>query len=762
MSYFDLALRANKQVINIAEIELGYEISRLDEGGGASTSWTNDATYTNCAFISKTITVGNVPRNIVKVTVNGYDMDPMANLTLCNANNGSWYYSLAEGKLWINPPGGTTAATYLNGAVGSNGVIVVAFFILPFDNAALELGPAGEEVQYEPRIINDDPFSSVVKTKDEYFSEEPQTGGSLTLANHDGYFDALLGAPYVWLQCRVRMANGINYAGYIMPYDSYQEVQTAVISGVERTDQTLRVDFKSNSWRFNVPALQWYYDTDSDPDYPDVVAYTNMDTSKLGTPQPLMFGANDTAASNDINGNWELGIQAVCVDKGIAGGGGGFKSRKYKWLAQLKDPESGNSLTVTVTRVYRKSGANPAILIPSANYSLSEGNTLITFIRGYAISEGDEIRVVGKGYADLTGGAFGGKFTGTSGAQIKMSYDVIHTLAICLAGYQTNELDISSFTDVAKKKRLTYLLLDAAAGSSTVTVNNSAALIVGQELKIGTDDNAGAGYNITAINGRRVSISPNLGTSQTAAADILVFGSLTPPAYDDDIRMFIDTQMNVSELVKSMCVGIRGLVHEGTNGKIRFDLLDALPQAGDIYLTEEDFEYFIDAFTTDRIVSRVVVAYAQSLNQKNPNNETQAADVHNPNVPLRIGARDPAIFKKKKNTRTVTIGGLKFTDNPAEGVYRIQRELTVQTYLTSGNKAKLLADSYYASFKRGARDVRTKELSGIALPVLTGQRAIVYRSRGWGGALNDFVTWTTFGKKDTSASATDLELMQAK
>jgi|GEM_PF-2981507 len=188
-------------LISLLEIEIGHRID--------GDSWTQDATYTSCWWISHLEGKPSKVEECIRATLVISTYTERANLADCNANSSSWYWDAANNRLYLHTSGSddpSTAGKYL---------IQSYFWDKLCNKQAGDIVFDG--VYYLPYL--DDTIPPIrMETSGYHEGGTRQTFGTISVINADGYFDTRL-SDYIYEAKKMRYLVGERgdvYADYII------------------------------------------------------------------------------------------------------------------------------------------------------------------------------------------------------------------------------------------------------------------------------------------------------------------------------------------------------------------------------------------------------------------------------------------------------------------------------------------------------------------------------------------------------------------
>lgn len=170
----------------------------------------------------------------------GTDLTEAANLAACNATASRWYWSKADGLLYVNPPAGATE-TIFDAPVQAEILFLFANRARLFDD-----GFAEDRIKTVPKLSLriEERFGGVAQTG----------GGSMVFNNADGFFDDLAGKVQ-WNAGTVALEMGIDAAGSVMAEADYRLLATWQIEDSQIDDMgfTLELKERKNNLRRKLP-----------------------------------------------------------------------------------------------------------------------------------------------------------------------------------------------------------------------------------------------------------------------------------------------------------------------------------------------------------------------------------------------------------------------------------------------------------------------------------------------------------------------------
>jgi hypothetical protein len=170
---------AQKKLIILIEVEKGHRID--------TDTWIQDATYTNCWWISHTNVVANIEREgkPSRVEENGEEYTERATLELCNTNAGSWFWDSANKRLYIHTSGSNNP--------GGGSYIILSYIWMRFAAQPYVFGGK----LYLPRLKEDSISEISYSTAGYHEGGTQQTFSAVALINADGFFDEEF-SDYIW------------------------------------------------------------------------------------------------------------------------------------------------------------------------------------------------------------------------------------------------------------------------------------------------------------------------------------------------------------------------------------------------------------------------------------------------------------------------------------------------------------------------------------------------------------------------------------
>ena len=218
-------------------------------------AWVVDGTYTNTYKV-------NIAEEIDSVKWNGTTtLTERASAALVDANAGSWYWDGAT--LWVRPVSGSIFDA-----------VVQAFAIFRFSNPKSKIL---NDLFWDPRLLSAPNISQRIEP---VFGGVGQIGGgSMTLANADGYFDGM--QDYQWRAGVVTLKIGVDLADADMAWADYETLATWAIQDHARDEQTFRLQLLERKARTKAKLPQAFFNR---TDYP------NIDEEWIGKPVPIAYG----------------------------------------------------------------------------------------------------------------------------------------------------------------------------------------------------------------------------------------------------------------------------------------------------------------------------------------------------------------------------------------------------------------------------------------------------------------------------------------
>lgn len=714
--------RSDKIPVALVRIEPIYEISwHRDE---SYTAWTTHGTFSSVKVRANTeINFKGRSKRIRFLAVNGKEHQRVGSPALCNSTDVSWYQDRIVKELNVNPKGSLDMDT----------TVVRAIFAVHFSTHHKRL--AGEEwlQRVDPKS---DIFSSHSGSNDPKFSSSSISGGSLRLLNGDGYFDGLHPDPFNFENARVTVWIGLDLPGAPMAFTDYKKIKTVEVAKYQWGDKSVEMRLEQITQRLRSTATDIHYDSDTgDTDAPvDESHYAGLDKSHEGERQAIIGGATDSITGLTELQLWEIANKTYCVNKGNTL----FQGTQFKICRTMTNPESDDvhGLKTLHAVLHKKVGG--IVKVQSTSWRGFENNTGVELPTSGVtnpkypvnVNAGEEIRIVVDGLADV-----GGKFTGSGTSRIDDGEHWLHYFG-SHAGLLAREIWIPEFTAVGEKKTITTLFSAATAGDTLIFVSMIESIEEGYVLKIGTDDNSGAGYTVTDAYEDRITISPALGTSQAAGVNVQCFGTYVKKDWHDACRIKVEDKHNYESIINQLGLTLRAVPCVGRHGKWRLIQLEDTPSSSAVVIKDDQMLDWAEWYDRSNTSDRVVVEYA---------------------VCPASGNR-----RKKRSAKTVSINGKSVWNRISKALYLREKEDVWNTLGTGGNKAKNLANSGYATYGRGVRMAETTERRGSALDLLQGQQVIIYRRRSMTGPLVRKLFWAVDPNPNWITFHTKLVLMEAK
>lgn len=236
------------KVIVLAEIDAGVHCR----------AWVLNGVFVNSYTITVEAEVSTVKWNRTTTLTNrGTPSD-------VNANQGSWHWDRNTQLLWVRPPTGQSIFT--------NTVQAMASFFFAHPE-----GKILNSRYYEPRLSNAPSLSRRIEA---VFGDVGQIGGgTITLINVDGYFNAM--QDWQWNAGSVVLKMGVDVDNDVMAWADYQTIATWTVEEWSRdeTNFSLRVVEAKSKLKSKVPFT--FYDR---------ATYPQIEDNTVGKAIPIIYG----------------------------------------------------------------------------------------------------------------------------------------------------------------------------------------------------------------------------------------------------------------------------------------------------------------------------------------------------------------------------------------------------------------------------------------------------------------------------------------
>jgi hypothetical protein len=294
MTVAQAIMRPTAGVVILAEISCGIHFR----------AWVVDGTYTNTYKVTTDRPITSVKWNLTTA------LTIRASAALVDANAGSFYWDGAT--LWVRPVSGSIFDATVQG-----------FTTFYFANRLKILS----NVVYEPRLISAPNLSQRIEA---VFGGVGQIGGgNISLANADGYFDAM--QDYQWDAGAVTLKVGIDLPGNAMAIGDYETLATWIPEDWSRDAERFELKVIESKARLKSKLPFEFYTRDD---------YSNIDDEETGKPIPIAYGHR-------------YGIKPTLIDPGakqfkIAG----HVIKELSAVRLQRDREEFNTETVTDWYLY--------------------------------------------------------------------------------------------------------------------------------------------------------------------------------------------------------------------------------------------------------------------------------------------------------------------------------------------------------------------------------------------------------------------------
>jgi hypothetical protein len=101
-------------------------------------------------------------------------------------------------------------------------------------------------------------------------------------------------------------------------------------------------------------------------------------------------------------------------------------------------------------------------------------------------------------------------------------------------------------------------------------------------------------------------------------------------------------------------------------------------------------------------------------------------------------------------------------DNYLQSYLGINKTEDFDTYMVTAAKAQALRDRLQKRFRRGLPLFKVKEVYGLAIDTLLGEKIIHNDSRALGGEADDYQTWLISSQRDQGKHSVLFEALEAK
>jgi hypothetical protein len=263
VAYDALLASATPDFVVLAEVQPMEPLAGWTAAGGGLTN-----TY-YCTFLSQVAAAlvrGGLYRRLDEVRQNATALTSRASAALVNANLGSYFHDIANGRIYVSTTTGVSPDVF---------ALVGAWFTLFFSTTSVSFS---DQPLYAPWIAGDLP-SLESRMPTSLFGVTVSDTGALTLLNGDGIFDGL-SMQYVWRNKRVTFKLG----GATLPYADFATVDTLRINSVAVNDEVavLQLEDMGSILNQSLPPRTWGDGTFVGPPVTNEAIF--------GASQPVVFG----------------------------------------------------------------------------------------------------------------------------------------------------------------------------------------------------------------------------------------------------------------------------------------------------------------------------------------------------------------------------------------------------------------------------------------------------------------------------------------